>query len=113
MAHNSETFVLTEFAAENQAKGKFTLEEELGIEKARLFAIAAHAAIGQVRKYTGEPYIVHPAETVGIVKENHYRGISAKGVQALWLHDVVEDTKITIDEIRRAFGPIVGQSWRP
>jgi len=31
-------------------------------EKARIFATAAHAAVGQVRKYTGEPYLVHPAE---------------------------------------------------
>ena len=31
-------------------------------EKARLFALAAHSAIGQVRKYSGAPYWVHPCQ---------------------------------------------------
>ena len=37
------------------------------VTRARLFATAAHAAVGQRRKYTDEPYIVHPAEVAGIV----------------------------------------------
>ena len=36
------------------------------VEKARVFATAAHSAVAQLRKYTGEPYIVHPAEVVSI-----------------------------------------------
>ena len=35
--------------------------------KARTFAVAAHAAVAQLRKYTNEPYIVHPREVAQIV----------------------------------------------
>ena len=37
------------------------------VERARMFATAAHAAVGQLRKYTFEHYIVHPAEVAEIV----------------------------------------------
>ena len=37
--------------------------------KALTFATAAHAAVGQLRKYTNEPYIVHPVEVAGIVSK--------------------------------------------
>ena len=39
------------------------------VEKARVFATAAHGAAAQLRKYTNEPYIVHPAEVVKIVSK--------------------------------------------
>jgi (p)ppGpp synthase/HD superfamily hydrolase len=73
------------------------------VEKARLFATAAHGAIGQVRKYTGDPYIVHPAKVVELI----HCGcdiVDEVTLSAAWLHDVVEDTKITNDEIRKHFG---------
>ena len=38
------------------------------VERARTFATAAHAATGQKRKYTHEPYIVHPEEVVSILR---------------------------------------------
>lgn len=38
------------------------------VEMAYHFAKSAHEAVGQVRKYTGEPYFVHPIEVVGIVQ---------------------------------------------
>ncbi len=69
--------------------------------RARLFATAAHAAVGQLRKYTHEPYIVHPAEVVSIVKTvDHTEAMIA----AAWLHDVVEDTGVSIELIRAEFG---------
>ena len=37
------------------------------VERARIFATAAHAAVDQRRKYTNEPYIVHPTEVAAIV----------------------------------------------
>lgn len=69
------------------------------------FARVAHAAVGQKRKYTGEDYIVHPAEVANLV-----RGIggSSEMIQAAYLHDVVEDTKITVNEISEYFGEEVG-----
>ena len=71
------------------------------IEKARVFATAAHGAAAQLRKYTMEPYIVHPREVAGIVAQH---GGSDVQVAAAWLHDVVEDTGVTIEVIREEFG---------
>jgi len=71
------------------------------ITKAMIFATAAHEAVGQKRKYTGEPYIVHPAEVAMIT-------IRLKGtpemVAAAWIHDVVEDTQVSIDVVKMLFG---------
>ena len=71
------------------------------VERARVFATAAHAAVAQLRKYTGEPYIVHPAEVVSIVRSvPHTEAMLA----AAWLHDVVEDTGVTLETVRAEFG---------
>lgn len=72
------------------------------VHKAQVFAIAAHAAVGQKRKYTGEPYIVHPAEVARIVAS--VPGSTPDMVAAAWLHDVVEDTGVTFTDIHMNFG---------
>ena len=72
--------------------------------RSRVFATAAHAAVGQRRKYTNEPYIVHPAEVVSIL---HSVNASEAQMAAGWLHDVVEDTQVTIEDIWREFGSVV------
>jgi (p)ppGpp synthase/HD superfamily hydrolase len=72
------------------------------IAEARLFATAAHAAVGQLRKYTGEAYIVHPKAVAKIVAG--VPGSTPEMIAAAWLHDVVEDTGVTIDLIREEFG---------
>lgn len=77
------------------------------IEKARIFATAAHAAVGQLRKYTDEPYIVHPTEVAGII--DRLEGASAEMVAAAWLHDVVEDTHVTNEDVTKEFGDTVGE----
>lgn len=73
---------------------------------ARVFARAAHGAIGQTRKYTGEPYFKHP-EAVALMVA--MRGLGEKAVAAAYLHDVVEDTGITLDVIVEEFGAEVGE----
>jgi (p)ppGpp synthase/HD superfamily hydrolase len=70
-------------------------------DRARTFATAAHAAVAQLRKYTNEPYIVHPAEVVSILKTRPH---DPEMVAAAWLHDVVEDTGVSIEVIRAEFG---------
>jgi hypothetical protein len=76
------------------------------VSHARTFATAAHAAVKQVRKYTGEPYINHPAAVSRIVSSvDHTPEMAA----AAWLHDVVEDTGVTIDQVRDEFGPVVAE----
>jgi len=76
------------------------------VDRARVFATAAHAAVGQVRKYTFEPYIVHPAEVVSIVKSVPHTDVM---LAAAWLHDVVEDTGVTIETVRAEFGTEVAE----
>ena len=76
------------------------------VERARVFATAAHAAVGQLRKYTFEPYIVHPREVAGIVES---AGGTPEMIAAAWLHDVVEDTGVTIETIREEFGSEVAE----
>lgn len=68
--------------------------------------MAERAHVGQKRKYTGEPYIAHPARVAALASV-YFPG-SVEMQQAAWLHDVVEDTDTTIDEIGGAFGSIVG-----
>ncbi len=69
--------------------------------KAKRFATNAHGSIGQTRKYTGEPYINHPAGVVEILRLVSH---TEEMISAAWLHDVVEDTPVELEEIRREFG---------
>lgn len=71
------------------------------IERARLYATAAHTAVGQLRKYTNEPYIVHPTEVAEII---HTVAHTPAMVAAAYLHDTIEDTEVTKDDICREFG---------
>jgi (p)ppGpp synthase/HD superfamily hydrolase len=71
------------------------------VEKARVFATAAHASAAQLRKYTNEPYIVHPREVARIIGTVPH---SYEMLAAAWLHDVVEDTGVTLEVIRDEFG---------
>lgn len=80
--------------------GRPQLTSKLVVE-AYAFANAAHQAIGQRRKYTEEPYIVHPvavARTVATVA--HTEAMLA----AALLHDTVEDTAVTQAQILEVFG---------
>jgi guanosine-3',5'-bis(diphosphate) 3'-pyrophosphohydrolase len=72
------------------------------------FARMAHA--GQVRKYTGNPYVDHLAEVAGIVATVDQR---PETIATAWLHDIVEDTPITPEDVEREFGTAVAQgvSW--
>lgn len=85
----------------NGSSNKMALEEH-----ARLFATAAHAAIGQLRKYTETPYIEHPAAVVAIVRSRPH---TPEMIAAAWLHDVVEDTDVSIELIQQIFGEKVAE----
>jgi (p)ppGpp synthase/HD superfamily hydrolase len=76
------------------------------VERARVFATAAHAAVGQRRKYTGEPYVVHPIEVSELVEQ--VSGTSEMVAAAL-LHDVLEDTDVTFDVLEEEFGASVAE----
>ena len=68
-------------------------------ETRRALEFAAKAHEGQVRKYTGEPYITHPMAVAEMLLE-HGIEFGAMHIAAL-LHDTVEDTDVTHEDILR------------
>lgn len=68
------------------------------------FEFAREAHDGQKRK-SGAPYIIHPVAVARIVAEELQLGPNP--VIAAFLHDVVEDTRFTIDDVKARFGPDV------
>ena len=74
------------------------------IENAILVSKTAHAAVGQIRKYSGDPYFVHPERVARTVA---YYGGSEDQIAAAYMHDVVEDTAVSLDFIRAEFGDAI------
>lgn len=76
------------------------------INRAKFFAIGAHEGVGQKRKYTGFPYWLHCENVADItsnyidVQDEYYE----VAIASAWLHDVLEDTKVTRNMIRHLFG---------
>ena len=66
----------------------------------RAYTVAERAHEGQKRK-SGEPYITHPIAVAQILAD---LGIGSKTVAAALLHDTVEDTAYTLDQVRADFG---------
>jgi len=77
--------------------------DEAQLNRAYVYAMRAHGA--QIRA-SGDPYFAHPIEVAGILTE--YRMDTATIVTAL-LHDVIEDTEVTREEIGRIFGEEVAE----
>lgn len=69
------------------------------ITKAFKLANKAHL---NMRRRSGEPYIIHPIEVAKIV--NYELGLGSKSVASALLHDVVEDTEYTVEDIDKIFG---------
>ncbi len=82
----------------NQTGGGISKEDEILIEKAYHFAMRAHE--GQKRK-SGEPYFIHVFETAKILAK---LGMDAKTIAAGLMHDVLEDTEITEEQMKKEFG---------
>ncbi|WP_299220992.1 RelA/SpoT family protein [uncultured Alistipes sp.] len=68
----------------------------------RAFFLAKEAHQG-VRRRSGEPYLLHPIAVAKIAVEEI--GLGVKSVVAALLHDVVEDTEYTVEDMERIFGP--------
>ena len=81
-----------------------SLKDNDGEMVRRAFEIANHGHRQQRRK-SGEPYILHPLEVARICLEEI--GLGPTAVISALLHDVVEDTAYTIEDIEREFGPKV------
>ncbi len=82
------------------ARKRCANQEELDIiQKAFEFANEAHKG---VRRRSGEPYILHPIAVAKIVVSNI--GLGYKSIVAALLHDVVEDTDYTVEDLSNLFG---------
>ena len=81
---------------------KYLAAEDVAfVQKALVYAVDCHS--GQFRK-SGEPYIVHPIQVAGILAKLK---LDAVTVACGFLHDVVEDTNASLDDLEREFGPDV------
>ncbi len=78
--------------------------DKLMIRKAFNLSVEAHS---NQRRKTGEPYIYHPISVAKIVANEI--GLGSISIAAALLHDVVEDTKYTLDDIERLFGETVAR----
>ena len=93
---------LIQASADDLFQQMSTKVDQKDIDRLRVaFEFAREAHSPQKRK-SGEPYIIHPVNVARIVAEELELG--ADPVIAAFLHDVVEDTKYTIDDIRDRFG---------
>ncbi len=82
----------------DKTQSYLTAEELEIIEKAYIFSASVHQ--GQVR-LSGEPYLTHPVEVAGILADMK---LDAATIVTGLLHDTVEDTLATLEQIRGAFG---------
>jgi len=78
--------------------------DKLMIRKAFEIAVEAHS---EQRRKTGEPYIFHPIAVAKMVANEI--GLGATSIAAALLHDVVEDTHYTIDDIEQLFGETIAR----
>jgi (p)ppGpp synthase/HD superfamily hydrolase len=69
----------------------------------RAYALAARAHAG-AKRYSGEPYIEHPLAVAQWLADRH---VGVDCIAAALLHDVVEDTPVTLQRIRNRFGPVI------
>ena len=69
----------------------------------RVIRFACDAHIGQKRKYTNEPYVIHPMSVCKLLRQ-HYPDATRAMVYAAILHDTVEDTHVTLGDIADEFG---------
>ena len=99
-AHDHEVIARDYADLKEAARKRCNDQAELDmIQKAFDFANEAHKG---VRRRSGEPYILHPIAVAKIVVSNI--GLGYKSIVAALLHDVVEDTTYTVDDLRNLFG---------
>jgi GTP pyrophosphokinase len=96
--HKAYEALLDSYGQSNHRK-KFNI-----INKAFKFADQAHKG---VKRRSGEPYILHPLAVAMIVSEE--MGLGSTSISSALLHDVVEDTDYSVEDIRNLFGDKIAQ----
>ena len=77
--------------------------DEDALNRAYVFSMKAH---GSQTRASGDPYFTHPLEVAGILTEMR---LDCASIITALLHDTIEDTDATLEEIRRLFGDEIGQ----
>ncbi|MDL2224334.1 HD domain-containing protein, partial [Bacteroidales bacterium OttesenSCG-928-M06] len=98
MVEKAYEALLDSYAKSNHRK-KFEI-----INKAFKFADQAHKG---VKRRSGEPYIMHPLAVAMIVSDE--MGLGSTSISSALLHDVVEDTDYTVEDIKNLFGEKIAQ----
>jgi len=76
------------------------------VDRARIYATGAHQRINHRRKYNNEPYHVHLSAVAKLVVSVTD---DKEVIAAAWLHDTVEDTQATLEDIEETFGMPVAE----
>jgi len=87
------------------------ITNEVAEMRANIFQMAAHAACGQKRKFSGDEYYTHP-QAVAHILRIHVPQVTMAMILAAYLHDTVEDTKVTFAMIDLLFGSDVARIVR-
>ena len=95
--------MMRQYELVERVRGYDPAVDEEALNRAYVFSMHAH---GSQTRASGDPYFSHPVEVAGILTE--YRLDTASIVTGL-LHDTVEDTVATIDEIEHLFGDEVAR----
>ena len=108
--------IVTDFRVINGQRGKlalFKLDDKSGVIEARadealinrayVYSVVKH---GTQKRASGDPYFSHPVEVAGLMTELK---LDQETIITALLHDTVEDTLATIEEIERLFGPEVAR----
>jgi GTP diphosphokinase / guanosine-3',5'-bis(diphosphate) 3'-diphosphatase len=95
--------MMRQFELVERVRGYDPQADEDALNRAYVFSMKAHGA--QLRA-SGDPYFSHPVEVAGILAEMK---LDAASIITGLLHDTVEDTVATLEEIERLFGPDIAR----
>ncbi|OAN58039.1 RelA/SpoT family protein [Magnetospirillum moscoviense] len=95
--------MMRQFELVERVKSYDPAADEDAINRAYVFAMKMH---GSQKRASGDPYFSHPIEVAGIL--TRYRLDSASIITAL-LHDTIEDTPATLDDLEKLFGPEIAR----
>ncbi len=95
--------MIRQFELVERVRSYDPVADEDALNRAYVFAMKAH---GQQKRASGDPYFSHPLEVAGILTE--YKLDTASIITAL-LHDTIEDTLATHEEIEAQFGPEIAR----
>src|SRR5690242_16365257 len=95
--------MMRQFELVERVKGYDPAADEDAINRAYVFSMKAH---GSQLRASGDPYFSHPIEVAGILAEMK---LDAASIITGLLHDTVEDTVATLEDIERLFGPDIAK----